>query len=357
MGADRIEVPQADDAPFGISAAEVGENLLNLKLCAPVGVRGLPCRIRFFEGQMLRRSVDRGRGAEDEALHARLSHGFEKTDRADQIVVVILKRLRDGLADGLEACEMNDGFDLFVSKRLLEARFVADAAHELRSPLAALSLQAERLEKEDLTPAARERLQTLRAGIDRAVRQVSQLLTLKRAQAKAAAAHAAPGGAAGAETPKADVLRAVQEAVESVYWEAEKLGIQIEVEGVEDLPAGAAPTMPMAFDDLFTILRNLLENAVRYSPAGTAVTLKLDASDSAGPVLTVSDCGPGIPADERARVLEPFYRRLGTGVSGTGLGLAIVKTLCDRWRLTLTLEDARPGNAEAPGLAASIRRA
>lgn len=238
-----------------------------------------------------------------------------------------------------------------------EARFVADAAHELRSPLAALSLQAERLEKEDLTPAARERLQTLRAGIDRAVRQVSQLLTLKRAQAKAAAAHAAPGGAAGAETPKADVLRAVQEAVESVYWEAEKLGIQIEVEGVEDLPAGAAPTMPMAFDDLFTILRNLLENAVRYSPAGTAVTLKLDASDSAGPVLTVSDCGPGIPADERARVLEPFYRRLGTGVSGTGLGLAIVKTLCDRWRLTLTLEDARPGNAEAPGLAASIRRA
>ena len=237
-----------------------------------------------------------------------------------------------------------------------EARFVADAAHELRSPLAALSLQAERLEKEDLTPAARERLQTLRAGIDRAVRQVSQLLTLKRAQAKAAAAHAPAGGALGA-TPKADLLRAVQEAVESVYWEAEKLGIQIEVEGVEDLPAGAAPTMPMAFDDLFTILRNLLENAVRYSPAGTAVTLKLDAADPARAVLTVSDCGPGIPADERARVLEPFYRRLGTGVSGTGLGLAIVKTLCDRWRLTLTLEDARPGNTEAPGLAASIRRA
>ena len=96
---------------------------------------------------------------------------------------------------------------------------------------------------------------------------------------------------------------------------------------------------------------------MRYSPSGTAVTLKLDAADASRPVLTVSDCGPGIPAAERARVLEPFYRRLGTGVSGTGLGLAIVKTLCDRWRLTLTLEDAHPGNAGAPGLAASIRRA
>ncbi|MDO5532109.1 ATP-binding protein [Sutterella sp.] len=230
-----------------------------------------------------------------------------------------------------------------------EARFVADAAHELRSPLAALSLQAERLEKSELPPEARAQLKTLRAGIDRAVRQVSQLLALKRAQAKAAAPASAETDGAPAS---AEIIRAVQEAVESVYWEAERLGLTIEVEGLEDLPDGADPRMPMQFDDLFTILRNLLENAVRYSPSGTAVTLRLDSAEP--PVISVRDCGPGIPAEDRARVLEPFFRRLGTGVSGTGLGLAIVKTLCDRWDLELRLEDARPGE-ENPGLAASIR--
>ena len=235
-----------------------------------------------------------------------------------------------------------------------EARFVADAAHELRSLLAALSLQAERLEKEDLSPAARERLSTLRAGIDRAVRQVSQLLTLKRAQSKTSAKTSDPERRQGAAPQKADIISAFNEAIQSVYWEAEKLGLTLEVEGIEDLPPGAEPSLPMNFDDLFTILRNLLENAVRYSPAGTAVTLQLVSMNP--PVIRVSDNGPGIPAAERERVMEPFYRRLGTGVSGTGLGLAIVKTLCDRWNLSVELDEAHPGNTEAPGLAVTIRK-
>lgn len=230
-----------------------------------------------------------------------------------------------------------------------EARFVADAAHELRSPLAALSLQAERMEREDLSPAARAQLSTLRAGIGRAVRQVSQLLALKRAQARSARKDSDD-----APPPRAGVVAAVNEAVQSVYWEAERLGVTIEVAGVEELPEGAEPMLPMAFDDLFTILRNLLENAVRYSPSGTTVTLEL--ANPSDPVLTVSDCGPGIPADERARVLEPFYRRLGTGVAGTGLGLAIVKTLCDRWELSLSLADARSEGGLAPGLAVTVKR-
>lgn len=225
-----------------------------------------------------------------------------------------------------------------------EARFVADAAHELRSPLTALSLQSEALELADLTPEARERVRTLRAGIDRAVRQVSQLLALKRAQAQ-------PGDDEGPQT--APIVDTVGEVVESVYWEAERLGVTIEVEGLEDLPEGARPAFAMRRDDLFTLLRNLLENAVRYSPAGGAVTLRLESAEP--PVLSVSDEGSGIPAEERARVLEPFYRRLGTGVAGTGLGLAIVKTLCDRWDLELTLDDARPDRPDAPGLRAALR--
>lgn len=225
-----------------------------------------------------------------------------------------------------------------------EARFVADAAHELRSPLTALSLQAEALEKTDLSPEARKQVEVLRTGIDRAVRQVSQLLALKRAQA-------APAETASGQ--RASIAQAVGEAVESVYWEAEKLGITIEAAGFEDLLDGADPAFAMKPDDLFTILRNLLENAVRYSPRGGAVTVRLDSAEP--PVLTVADQGHGIPAEERARVLEPFYRRLGTGVSGTGLGLAIVKTLCGRWNLELQLSDADPENAEAPGLAVTLR--
>ena len=233
-----------------------------------------------------------------------------------------------------------------------EARFVADAAHELRSPLTALSLQAEALEKADLSPEAREKMRTLRSGIDRAVRQVSQLLALKRAQAGSVDAAAK---ADGEPAPEAPVAQAIGEAVESVYWEAEKLGISIEVEGLEDLPEGVDPAFPMKPDDLFTILRNLLENAVRYSPKGGVVTVALSGiAEGSAPVLSVRDKGSGIPAEDRARVLEPFYRRLGTNVSGTGLGLAIVKTLCDRWSLKLELADSDPENHEAPGLCASI---
>lgn len=231
-----------------------------------------------------------------------------------------------------------------------EARFVADAAHELRSPLTALSLQAEALEKTDLSAEAREKVRTLRSGIDRAVRQVSQLLALKRAQAGAAAPNAE---AANTAPPHASIPQTIGEAVESVYWEAERLGITIEVEGLEDLPSNADPSFTMKPDDLFTILRNLLENAVRYSPKGGTVTVKLAQIEP--PVLCVMDEGPGIPQEDRARVLEPFYRRLGTNVSGTGLGLAIVKTICDRWKLNLTLSDARPENQEAPGLCATLK--
>lgn len=249
-------------------------------------------------------------------------------------------------------CAFNGLVERIESLRAEEARFVADAAHELRSPLAALSLQAERLEKEDLSPSARTQLATLRGGINRAVRQVSQLLTLKRAQA---GAPLSSGKKSEASTQKsAKVLDAVSEAVQSVYWEAEKLGITIEVSGIEEaetLPANKAPVLPIAFDNLFTILRNLLENAVRYSPKGSTVTLRLDTPEN--PVLTVIDHGPGIPLEDREKVLKPFYRRLGTGVAGTGLGLAIVKTLCDRSGLELTLTETAPNEA-MPGLSASI---
>ena len=223
-----------------------------------------------------------------------------------------------------------------------EARFVADAAHELRSPLAALSLQTERLEKENLTPEARAKLAKLKLGIDRAVRQVSQLLALKRAQS----------GEARAETSPADFAETAARAIESVFEEAESKSVELAVDGLDGAPSPFRVKIPA--DDLFTILRNLLENAVRYAPVGGRVLLKLDNVDPLG--FSIEDDGPGIPPEERPRVFDPFYRVLGTGVEGTGLGLAIVKTLAERSGFEVKLEDADPAAADGRrGLRVRVR--
>lgn len=94
------------------------------------------------------------------------------------------------------------------------------------------------------------------------------------------------------------------------------------------------------------MLRNLLENAVRYTPEGGRITIDLALGEDANPhdrhhaLLRVSDTGPGIPEAERSRVFDPFYRVLGTGVEGTGLGLAIVKTIAGKYDVEVTLSDA-----------------
>lgn len=236
-----------------------------------------------------------------------------------------------------------------------EARFVADAAHELRSPLAALSLQAERLSKEQLSPAARERVDNLRRVIDRAVRQVNQLLALKRAQASAAQAASSASGTANssaAATPAADIAAAIGRAVEDVWPDIERKRLEFEVEGLDDDASDDDRLLPISEDDLFTILRNLLENAARYTPEGGAVRLRCELDRKR---ITVCDTGPGIAPEERGRVFDPFYRVLGTGVTGTGLGLAIVKTLAEKYGWRVTLADAAPTVAPgAKGLAVTI---
>jgi len=118
-----------------------------------------------------------------------------------------------------------------------------------------------------------------------------------------------------------------------------------------DLGVAAAQPATVAgdADALRTLLRNLVDNAVRYTPAGGRVDIAVE-STAAGPRVTVSDDGPGIPAEERRRVFDRFYRRAGTAPPGSGLGLAIVKAIADAHGATVTLADGPSGK----GLAVTV---
>ncbi|MBU4280866.1 MAG: ATP-binding protein [Hydrogenophaga sp.] len=203
-----------------------------------------------------------------------------------------------------------------------QRRFVADAAHELRSPLTALSLQAERLAATELSNEAQERLQVLRQGIERGSNLLEQLLTLARAQA---VSHE-PGQPVSVQ----HVYRRVLEALMPL---AQARNVDL---GMIDGPDAQIHVPELA---LFTLVRNVVDNAIRYTPEGGLVDLQLH-TNVREVVLVIEDNGPGIPVDERERVIDPFYRVLGNEQPGSGLGLSIVATLAQRLGGRLELFDA-----------------
>ncbi len=223
-----------------------------------------------------------------------------------------------------------------------QRRFVADAAHELRSPLAALSLQAERLHAAPMSPEATERLETLQAGIRRSRHLLEQLLLLARAQnarwgqgqvaATAASAHAVVA-----------VLPVMRRVLEDLLPLADQKGLNLGISAAPGVTHDAEvdERIRVAADEmaLYTLLRNLVDNAIRYTPVGGQIDLWVDQRGTEV-VMAVQDDGPGIPAEERARVVDPFYRVLGTGESGSGLGLSIVDTLVGNLKGRLRLDDA-----------------
>lgn len=192
-----------------------------------------------------------------------------------------------------------------------QRRFIADAAHELRSPLTALSLQAERLAKTDMPVDARARLSVLQQGIERGRNLLEQLLALAKAQS----AEALSKSPVSVQSVYKDVL-------EELLPLAQSKQIDIGVEGTQDIE--------MWVDKLAlrTLIKNLVENAIRYTPQGGQVDLSVEVT-SQNALLNIRDTGPGIPPSERERVFDPFYRTLGSEQAGSGLGLSIVKTIAD----------------------------
>ncbi len=223
-----------------------------------------------------------------------------------------------------------------------QRRFVADAAHELRSPLAALSLQAERLHAAPMSSEATERLETLQAGIRRSRHLLEQLLLLARAQNARWGQGQAAATAASAPAAVA-VLPVMRRVLEDLLPLADQKGLNL---GISAAPGATHDTeadeqIRVAADEmaLYTLLRNLVDNAIRYTPAGGQIDLWVDQRGTEV-VMAVQDDGPGIPTEERARVVDPFYRVLGTGESGSGLGLSIVDTLVGNLKGRLRLDDA-----------------
>ncbi|MEI7443646.1 MAG: ATP-binding protein [Burkholderiales bacterium] len=221
----------------------------------------------------------------------------------------------------------------------MQRAFVADAAHELRTPVTALALQLDLVRRTPPGPEREQRLQRLEDGVSRASRMVSQLLALARSDGAGPAADAGP----------VDLAAVCREAATATLGLADAAGSTIEAELPESpgsaLVAGDA-------QQLDSMARNLIENAVRHAPGCTVRVALAARGDDV--LLEVVDDGPGIPAVQRVQALERFSRLAGAPAGGSGLGLAIVRSVVQRHGGEVALLDG-DGRPPRPGLRVRVR--
>ncbi len=207
--------------------------------------------------------------------------------------------------------ELNALFERVRGTLEAQQHFVADAAHELRSPLTALKLQLQAAERARDEAARRLAIAQLGAGIERAIALVEQLLALARQE-----------GAWQASAEPVELEELARQVVSELLPAAH----------ARQLDLGLATTEPVVVqgsrDALHLIVRNLLDNAVKYTPVGGRVDLAM-GRDAQGSWLAVEDSGPGVPEEERERVFDRFHRVPGTDAAGSGLGLAIVRAVAE----------------------------
>ena len=285
-------------------------------------------------------------------LPERLSPGFHTVEAGGESTRVFVRELPDGkrivtaqpteLRQDVAASSALHSFApvllllpllAWLTARVLEAerraldrqrRFIADAAHELRSPLTALSLQAENVSNATSLAAARERVAAMRTGIDRTRRLTDQLLRL--------------AGPARSSTPPplVDLAFVSREAISESMARAAAKGIDLGLD--QRAPARIRANM----DDLHLILNNALDNAIRCTPQGGTVTVRVH-EEGPDAVLEVEDTGPGIAAEHRTAVFEPFHR-LGNSGEGSGLGLSIARDAAVRAGGSIALADRLSGS-------------
>lgn len=229
-----------------------------------------------------------------------------------------------------------------------QKRFLADAAHQLKTPLAGLRMQADlALRQSTSTDDLKLSLQQIGRSSIRATHTVNQLLALARAE----------GGGNVLAQQACDLALLTRDVVQDAIPRAMDKHIDLGFEGAQ---VGDPGVMVQANPTLIKeLVRNLVDNALNYTPSTLehpgVVTVRVLA-DPYGQalLLQVEDTGPGIAEVERALVMQPFYRVLGTNTDGSGLGLAIVQEIAKKHGATLTVEDARPGHVP-PGAMFTVR--
>jgi two-component system, OmpR family, sensor histidine kinase TctE len=247
-----------------------------------------------------------------------INHGLKPlTDLAAQIEARGQNNLSPVPQGGLPrearvlVARINELLERLSNAMRAQKRFVADAAHQLRTPLAAVLLHAERAERAPDTSSEREALGALHRSVERAARLSAQLLALARTDPEAVAA---------IELKPVDLTSLARQVGEE--WVPRALERDIDF----GLSVPTDPVMVTGDERLLSeVLSNLIDNALRYGNSGGHVTLMVETGEPTK--LSVQDDGPGIPADERARIFERFYRLQNGNSDGCGLGLSIVEEI------------------------------
>lgn len=211
----------------------------------------------------------------------------------------------------------------------LQERFIADAAHQLRTPLAGLRLHVERAMADPRPETVDDALRHVHALSQRTARTATQLLALTRAQSPWREPQ---------DNALVDLAGLIPDAVGMRVHEALRSGVDLGYQG----PDRALPVLGDA-GSLHELLDNLIDNAMRYGGPGVRITVSLQVDDEGEPLLRVEDNGPGVAPDALTRLGERFFRVPGAREGGTGLGLAIVKQIASQHRARVTLENGDPG--------------
>jgi two-component system, OmpR family, sensor histidine kinase TctE len=217
-------------------------------------------------------------------------------------------------------------FEMLSGASRAQRQFIADTAHQLRTPIAGLLGSLDVLIREPAAASLRSRLASLHEGVQRLSHSANQLLALARADSS---------GSVAEELAAVDLKAVVERVVERNVERAVENGLDL---GAESSPAVVSANARL-LDDL---IGNLVDNALTYTPSGGRITVRSGHRDG-DPYLEVEDDGPGIPEAERSRVRERFYRLPGSPPGGCGLGLAIVDEICRQHGATLSIETAAGG--------------
>jgi two-component system OmpR family sensor kinase len=306
-GGASIQVLQSDSFRAKLAAERAGAAIAPVLILLPLSMLVLWGVARAMSAEL--QAIGRQAAQQDEHTIAELPLTRVPQEIATFVLSFnsLLRRLRDAFAT--------------------QRRFVQDAAHELRTPIAAIGLQLENLRGDLSHGPTADKFAQLEAGVRRAQRLVDQLLRLSRQEA------------AGADGPGIVDLRAqLHESINTLIALADQRNIDLGLVNPNGLPTTAPVTLRCMPADLRSILDNLIENALRYTPEGGVVDIRV-LQEQGRVAVEVVDTGPGIPQEFMPRVFDRFFRVPGNGANGSGLGLSIAQAAAARCGLSLTLRN------------------